>query len=137
MKYLPRPDERPALCYEFDGDGSIMNSDSSFSISTSSGVNEATCSGLTTSTGSSVLHSIIKWTGTTAKMAPEIYRAVIDQAHKKGMRVAVHLFYLDDAKQVLDAGADFIAHSVRDVEVDDAFAAMLYRRARLGREQAA
>jgi hypothetical protein len=28
------------------------------------------------------------------------------------MRVAVHLFYLDDAKAVLDAGADFIAHSV-------------------------
>jgi imidazolonepropionase-like amidohydrolase len=42
--------------------------------------------------------------------------------------VAVHLFYLDDAKSVLDAGADFIAHSVRDVEVDDAFAAMLKRR---------
>ncbi len=66
--------------------------------------------------------------GTTAKMAPEIYRAVIDQAHKKGLRVAVHLFYLEDAKQVLDAGADFIAHSVRDVEVDDAFVAMLKRR---------
>ena len=66
--------------------------------------------------------------GTTPKMAPEIYRAVIDQAHKKGLRVAVHLFYLEDAKQVLDAGADFIAHSVRDVEVDDAFVAMLKRR---------
>ena len=66
--------------------------------------------------------------GTTAKMAPEIYRAVIDQAHKKGLRVAVHLFYLEDAKQVLDAGADFIAHSVRDVEVDDAFVAVLKRK---------
>jgi imidazolonepropionase-like amidohydrolase len=66
--------------------------------------------------------------GTTAKMTPEIYRAVIDQAHKKGLRVAVHLFYLEDAKQVLDAGADFIAHSVRDVEVDDALAAMLKRK---------
>src|SRR4029077_10928551 len=53
--------------------------------------------------------------GTTPKMAPEIYKAVIDEAHKKGMRVAVHLFYLADAKAVLDAGADFIAHSVRDV----------------------
>jgi len=66
--------------------------------------------------------------GTMPKMAPEIYRAVIDQAHKKGLRVAVHLFYLEDAKQVLDAGADFIAHSVRDVEVDDAFVAMLKRK---------
>src|SRR6185369_9300073 len=66
--------------------------------------------------------------GTTPKMAPEIYKAVIDEAHKKGLRVAVHLFYLDDAKAVLDAGADFIAHSVRDVAVDDAFIAMLKRR---------
>src|SRR6185295_19146094 len=66
--------------------------------------------------------------GATPKMAPEIYKAVIDEAHKKNMRVAVHLFYLDDAKAVLDAGADFIAHSVRDTDVDDAFIAMLKRR---------
>src|SRR5471032_694216 len=66
--------------------------------------------------------------GATPKMAPEIYKAVIDEAHKKGLRVAVHLFYLADAKAVLDAGADFIAHSVRDVPVDDAFIAMLKRR---------
>ena len=66
--------------------------------------------------------------GATQKMAPEIYKAVIDEAHKKNMRVAVHLFYLEDAKAVLDAGADFIAHSVRDVEVDDAVVAMLKRR---------
>ncbi len=66
--------------------------------------------------------------GATPKMAPEIYRAVIAEAHKKGLRVAVHLFYLDDAKAVLDAGADFIAHSVRDADVDDAFVAMLKRR---------
>ena len=66
--------------------------------------------------------------GSTPKMAPEIYKAVIDEAHKKNMRVAVHLFYLDDAKAVLDAGADFIAHSVRDVEVDDAVIGMLKRR---------
>jgi imidazolonepropionase-like amidohydrolase len=56
--------------------------------------------------------------GTTPKMAPEVYRAVIDEAHKRGLRVAVHLFYLSDAKSVLDAGADLIAHSVRDLDVD-------------------
>jgi imidazolonepropionase-like amidohydrolase len=55
--------------------------------------------------------------GTTPKMKPEIYRAVIDEAHKRGLRVAVHLFYLADAKAVLDAGADFIAHSVRDADI--------------------
>ena len=66
--------------------------------------------------------------GATPKMAPEIYRAVIDEAHKKNLRVAVHLFYLDDAKAVLDAGADFIAHSVRDLDVDEPFIAMMKRR---------
>ena len=55
--------------------------------------------------------------GTTQKMAPELYRAVIDESHKRGLRTAVHLFYLSDAKAVLDAGADFIAHSVRDTEI--------------------
>jgi imidazolonepropionase-like amidohydrolase len=66
--------------------------------------------------------------GTSPKMPPEIYKAVIDESHKKGMRTAVHLFYLEDAKGVLDAGADFIAHSIRDKDADDAVIAMLKRR---------
>jgi imidazolonepropionase-like amidohydrolase len=56
--------------------------------------------------------------GTTAKMSPEVYTAVIEQAHKHGLRVAVHLYYLDDAKGIVRAGGDLIAHSVRDVPVD-------------------
>jgi imidazolonepropionase-like amidohydrolase len=32
--------------------------------------------------------------------------------------VAAHIFYLQDAKDVLAAGGDFIAHSVRDTDVD-------------------
>ena len=66
--------------------------------------------------------------GTTVKMAPEIYRAVIDEAHTRGLRVAVHLFYLDDAKDVLRAGADLIAHSVRDKDVDDEFLVLMKSR---------
>lgn len=65
---------------------------------------------------------------TTKKMAPAVYRAVIDEAHQKGKRVAVHIYYLADAKDVLRAGADFIAHSVRDREVDDEFIALLKQR---------
>jgi imidazolonepropionase-like amidohydrolase len=56
--------------------------------------------------------------GTTEKMPPEVYRAVIEQAHKHKLRVAAHLFYLDDAKGLLRAGADYLAHSVRDLPVD-------------------
>ena len=66
--------------------------------------------------------------GTTPKMPPDVYRAVIDEAHTRGLRVAVHLFYLADAKSVLDAGADLIAHSVRDLDADPALVASLKQK---------
>lgn len=56
--------------------------------------------------------------GATEKMTPEVYRAVIDTAHERGLKLTAHLYYLGDAKALLDAGADFIAHSVRDADVD-------------------
>ena len=66
--------------------------------------------------------------GTTAKMAPEVYRAVIGEAHTRGLRVAAHIFYLDDAKDLLRAGVDVIAHSVRDREVDEEFLSLMKSR---------
>src|SRR5262249_3117597 len=42
--------------------------------------------------------------GTTTKMPPDVYRAVIDEAHRLGLRVAAHIFYLEDAKDLLRAG---------------------------------
>jgi len=66
--------------------------------------------------------------GATVKMSPEVYRAVIDEAHQRGLRVAAHIFYLEDAKDVLRAGADFIAHSVRDKEIDDEFISLMKKR---------
>lgn len=54
------------------------------------------------------------------KIKPEVYRAIINEAHKHGIRVAAHLFYLEDAHALVDAGVDLFAHSVRDKEVDDA-----------------
>jgi imidazolonepropionase-like amidohydrolase len=66
--------------------------------------------------------------GTTQKMSPDVYAAVIDEAHKRGMRVASHLFYLADAKSLLAAGTDFIAHSIRDADVDAEVIAALKSR---------
>lgn len=63
--------------------------------------------------------------GTAKKMPPEVYRAVIEEAHARGQRVAVHLYYLADARALLAAGADFIAHSVRDSLVDAPFSKAL------------
>lgn len=63
--------------------------------------------------------------GRTAKMPPQAYAAILDEAHKKGMRVAVHIVTQSDAKAVLRLGADYIAHSVRDEEVDGETIALL------------
>ena len=59
--------------------------------------------------------------GRTAKMAPDIYTAIAEESEKRGIPLAVHTYSLEDAKATLAAGADFIAHSVRDTEVDQAF----------------
>jgi imidazolonepropionase-like amidohydrolase len=64
---------------------------------------------------------------TATKMTPEVYKAVISEAHRLGLRVAVHLYYLDDAKAIVASGGDFVAHSVRDGEVDDAFISAMKR----------
>jgi imidazolonepropionase-like amidohydrolase len=56
--------------------------------------------------------------GTGKKMPAEAYRVVIEQAHKHGLRLAAHIFYLQDAKDIVAAGGDFIAHSIRDQPVD-------------------
>lgn len=60
--------------------------------------------------------------GTAVKMPAPVYRAVIDEAHARGLRVATHFYYRDDARDLLAAGADFMGHSVRDRAVGDDFA---------------
>jgi len=62
------------------------------------------------------------------KMTPDVYRAVIDEAHKRGMRVAAHMYYLKDARLLVEAGADILAHSIRDQDVPAAFIAELKKK---------
>ena len=63
--------------------------------------------------------------GARPKMSPEVYRAIIDEAQKAGYRTAAHVVLLNDAKGVLRAGVDYIAHSVRDRPVDDEFISLM------------
>jgi imidazolonepropionase-like amidohydrolase len=58
--------------------------------------------------------------GTMPKMTPEITKAIIDSAHKRGLRVVAHVFYLEDAKRLVSQGVDGLAHSVRDQPIDQA-----------------
>ena len=61
-------------------------------------------------------------------MEPEVYRAVIEQSHKHGLRVLAHVYMLEDAKGLVGAGLDMIGHAVRDADLDPAFIAELKRR---------
>ncbi len=66
--------------------------------------------------------------GVTNKMPREIYQAVIETAHARDLKLTAHLYYLEDAKGLLEAGADFVAHSVRDLDVDDELIGLLTDR---------
>ena len=56
--------------------------------------------------------------GAFEKLKPSVYRAIIDQAHERGLLAVAHLYELADAKLLVEAGLDMIVHSVRDADVD-------------------
>lgn len=66
--------------------------------------------------------------GTTEKMPEEVYRAVISKSHELGYKIATHMYYLEDARKLLEAGSDLLAHSVRDKPVDPSFIELIKER---------
>jgi imidazolonepropionase-like amidohydrolase len=66
--------------------------------------------------------------GNADDMTPAVYGALIEHAHRRNLRVAAHMFSLAEARGLLDAGVDVLAHSVRDRDVDAAFIAEMKRR---------
>ena len=65
---------------------------------------------------------------TVPKLKPEVYRAIIDEAHTHGMETLAHLSRtsaLADAKDLLRAGVDGFVHTVRDRDVDDEYMALV------------
>jgi len=62
------------------------------------------------------------------KLKPDVYRAIIDEAHKNGMETLAHLSRtsaLADAKDLLRAGVDGFVHTVRDRDVDEEYIAIV------------
>lgn len=59
--------------------------------------------------------------GNSPKMSPEIYTAVIKRSHELGYKIASHMYYLEDARKLVETGTDMLAHSVRDLPVDESF----------------
>jgi imidazolonepropionase-like amidohydrolase len=58
--------------------------------------------------------------GTAKKLPREVSLAVIDEAHKRHLKVFAHIHDYDDAKFLVDNGVDMLAHEVRDRDVDAA-----------------
>jgi imidazolonepropionase-like amidohydrolase len=63
--------------------------------------------------------------GSGRKMPWEAVAAVMDVGRERGLRVATHMFYLADAKRLLELGTGMLAHSVRDTDVDAELISML------------
>jgi imidazolonepropionase-like amidohydrolase len=63
--------------------------------------------------------------GTYPKMTPEVYTAIIDEAHKHRMMVHAHATTLADQKAVVRAGADVLVHLVQNEKLDDEYLALL------------
>ena len=63
--------------------------------------------------------------GTYPKMTPEVYNAIIDEAHKHQMKVHAHATTLPDQKAVVRAGADVLVHMVQGEKLDDEYLALL------------
>ena len=66
--------------------------------------------------------------GRAPRLSPLLYRAVIDDAHRSGLRVNAHVFYHDDAEGLVAAGVDGLVHLVRDREMSDALIAEIVKR---------
>jgi imidazolonepropionase-like amidohydrolase len=63
--------------------------------------------------------------GSYPTMPHEVYDAVIDEAHKLGIKVHAHATNLRDQKDAMRAGVDVIVHTIANVNIDDELIALL------------
>ena len=63
--------------------------------------------------------------GTYPAMPHEVYDAVIDEAHKVGIKVHAHATNLRDQKDAVRAGVDLLVHTVQNAPIDDELAGLL------------
>ena len=66
--------------------------------------------------------------GAQVKLQPEIYRAILDEAQVRDIRVIAHATTLEDHKRLIDAGTRRFIHMPYDREVDDEYLALVEAR---------
>ena len=74
-------------------------------------------------------HAVKIWVddrnGRVKKLTPDLYRPIIEEAHAQGLMALAHVYYLDDAHGLVDAGVDGFMHLVRDKVMDAALIAKM------------
>lgn len=63
--------------------------------------------------------------GANERVSSETIERVMELGREAGKKVTTHIFYLEDAKEVLRAGSALIAHSVRDQPIDEEFVELM------------
>ena len=58
--------------------------------------------------------------GSVDKLTADLYVPIIEEAHARQLQGIAHIFYQEDARDLVAAGVDGFAHLPRDVEMDDA-----------------
>lgn len=66
--------------------------------------------------------------GRESKIPFDLSAAIIEDAHKHGLKVGAHIYYYDDAKNLVERGLNALLHSVRDKDVDEAFIGTMKKR---------
>lgn len=63
--------------------------------------------------------------GSYPKLTPEVYTAIVREAHARNITVHAHAIQLADQKAVIRAGADVLVHMVQSEPIDDEYQALL------------
>jgi imidazolonepropionase-like amidohydrolase len=66
--------------------------------------------------------------GTYPKLSPEVYTAIIDEAHRHRMKVHAHAIALADQKAVVRAGVDVLLHTVAAQKIDEELISLIKQK---------
>jgi imidazolonepropionase-like amidohydrolase len=66
--------------------------------------------------------------GSYPKLTPEIYNAIVQEAHARTITVHAHAIQLADQKAVVAAGTDVLVHMTQNVPLDQEFLALLAQK---------
>ena len=76
-----------------------------------------------------IMNDDVSWSMKTRLplMKPDVLTALVDEAHRQGLKVFAHAPMLEAAKQVLRAGGDGLMHGIIDQPVDQEFLTLMKR----------